>query len=360
MNVIFCDIDGVLNKLDGDGSLEEDYIKALKYICDATDSSVVISSACVYDWANFKDAQKYKSLQELVRLFRRYSIRLYGFIPAEMHNSVAHKAVGINEFLLMHPEIEHYVILDDEKATLRELYDMLVLVKDGLDRSYLREVQSVLENSNNRKSFSNLDYIKFTYTHNKIVNYLASKYMGEEYLGVEDQLLLHDMDKVLMYLFYSKNHSLKLHHANVPHHAPHYIDDEADALEMMFDLEAKRYNDPCERLNAFNSLIIKHADKREIVLPYLIKYGLYSTDNKKDEDVELFKLTADAYSLNKLKEDMHDALDNLMKLYPYLYVQLREVISSDDFKKDIHDAVEDRMNEKLGLVRNIGTRDIML
>jgi hypothetical protein len=146
----------------------------------------------------------------------------------------------------------------------------------------------------------------------------------------------------------------------VPHHVPHPACDEADALEIMFDLEAKRYNDPCERLNAFNSLIIKNADKREIVLPHLTKYGLYSTDNRKDPDVEMFKLTAEAYSFEKFKEDMHDSLENLMNLYPYLYGQLRDVISSEDFKHDIHDAVEDRMNEKLGLVRNIGTRNIML
>ena len=50
----------------------------------------------------------------------------------------------------------------------------------------------------------NQEYIEYTYKHRKIVSLLAKKYFGnnEELLK---KIESHDLDKLFMYLFYSKN-----------------------------------------------------------------------------------------------------------------------------------------------------------
>lgn len=110
----------------------------------------------------------------------------------------------------------------------------------------------------------NLDYIKYTLRH-KIA-----------FLRVEKQLLgrnslrgiLHDLDKVFLYLFLEKEYVNKIHRKR-RHHSPRT---EKDLLEMMIDWECARYTKPDKQLNAEETLYKFYPHLEEVMLPIIKKY----------------------------------------------------------------------------------------
>ena len=110
----------------------------------------------------------------------------------------------------------------------------------------------------------NLDYIKYTLRH-KIA-----------FLRVEKQLLgrnslrgiLHDLDKVFLYLFLEKEHVNKIHKKR-RHHSPRT---EKDLLEMMVDWECARYTKPDKPLNAEETLYKFYPHLEDVMLPLIRKY----------------------------------------------------------------------------------------
>lgn len=128
MNIIFLDVDGVLNDFytleknrqrnifeESGPDLDENKFKLLKELVDKTNSKIVLSSS----WRVFFDEDSLKPLnysaQEFMRLFYKYGLHLYSVTG----RSKTHKREDeINDWLNNHDNIEAFAILDDDDDDL--------------------------------------------------------------------------------------------------------------------------------------------------------------------------------------------------------------------------------------------------
>ena len=125
-NVIFLDIDGVLNsenstdKIGSVKGISNKYIKILKDIVDIFDADLILTSS----WKVYWDRELIK---DGINNWRGSSKRKYGkyinlklkkfglYITDKTENyHWSKRAIEILSYLSSHPEIENYIILDDE------------------------------------------------------------------------------------------------------------------------------------------------------------------------------------------------------------------------------------------------------
>ena len=118
MKVIFLDVDGVLNsqqlfeKCEDDQliSVDEDNIKNLKTIVDATGAKIVLSSSWRYGWAEHSDAVQ-DWCQILVDILAKYDLKI---IDKTEYLSSGRREDEIKDWLdKCEEKIEGFVILDD-------------------------------------------------------------------------------------------------------------------------------------------------------------------------------------------------------------------------------------------------------
>jgi hypothetical protein len=169
MNIIFLDIDGVLNtshfamkdyknKYGGYLIIDPEKLKILKTICELTNSSVVLSTG----WKAILD-EDLKPLDVngkfLLEMFKEYDIPLVGktkTIPLDLGDGRVLpycKELEIVDYLSSHSEVKHFCIIDDEDKGLESLLDYLIKTKDyqanqedeGLIMEYLDEINKVLK-----------------------------------------------------------------------------------------------------------------------------------------------------------------------------------------------------------------------
>ncbi len=175
MNVIFLDFDGVLDTIHYK-SLEdiERRIKILADICKEYNCKVVIE-------ASAKDAIDEETLEieegswvnDIFAFFKKYGIECIGRTPSitiktgENTYITMWKEEEIIQYLQMHPEIEHYCIIDDddtkamhwEKSDLDKVRDHLVETvyysnnpdEEGLLPRHKEEVGKILQKENDIK-----------------------------------------------------------------------------------------------------------------------------------------------------------------------------------------------------------------
>jgi len=117
MKVIFLDIDGVLNDAITtadlwDDSPKKEHLDCLKAIVDATGAEIVLSST----WRLFLKA----------RNDVRKALKTVNLDFIDCTEELEDRATEIEEWLSRHPEVEQFVILDDECFSLVRLKDHLV------------------------------------------------------------------------------------------------------------------------------------------------------------------------------------------------------------------------------------------
>lgn len=133
MKVIFLDIDGVLNSdeyfekttnlnIQGiESEIDVEKIKLLKKAIDETGAKIVLSSTWRY----------LRKVQYLKDLLSHYSISIMDSTPFFENK----RGVEIEQWLVNHPEVEDFVILDDEFFDFYErgLLEKLIKMSDGID-----------------------------------------------------------------------------------------------------------------------------------------------------------------------------------------------------------------------------------
>jgi len=114
--IIFLDIDGVLNdddtttitRIDGSIFVDEEKLLLLKQIVEATDAKIVLSSTWRYDREEPLFNGDFLELQEALQ---NIGLSFYSFTP---QGAPKNRGIEIKNWLSNHPEVERFVILDDE------------------------------------------------------------------------------------------------------------------------------------------------------------------------------------------------------------------------------------------------------
>lgn len=161
MNVLFVDIDGVLNSLGNKNTIVDRMVKVLSEICHKYNCKVVIESS-----HKQKYGEETSLIQELFYYFKKYDIDCLGWTPSiEIHDDTfmidSFKDYEILYYLGKHPEINHFAIIDDnDYYDLNILKEYLVETKDyvkdhpeeeGLLPKHIVKVEKVLNLENKYK-----------------------------------------------------------------------------------------------------------------------------------------------------------------------------------------------------------------
>lgn len=122
MKVIFCDVDGCLNEDTTPTRtksrvvfIDEDKLLRLKRIVDATGAKIVLSSTWRYDR---NDPTCNGDFLELQEAFHDVGLEFYDFTPEEVTG--LKRGMEIRAWLGLHPEVDRYIILDDELYDFKE------------------------------------------------------------------------------------------------------------------------------------------------------------------------------------------------------------------------------------------------
>ncbi len=127
MNVIFLDIDGVLNtnwSISRCGyylGIDTARIKLLKQIVEATDAKIVLSSDWRYEFEVGAYKQKTHHCKYLSNKLRKQGLTIY-----DKTENFGHLFRGkeIHDYLIEHPEITGYVVLDDRVFDFEDYPDV--------------------------------------------------------------------------------------------------------------------------------------------------------------------------------------------------------------------------------------------
>ena len=119
MKVVFLDVDGVLNNdstttrtKHGAEFIDDYLIERLKRLVDATDATVVLSSS----WRYGRNCALHSAdFDELIEKLELHGVCIEDYTPELRIND---KSVEIDDYLQEHPEIENFVILDDDPMKL--------------------------------------------------------------------------------------------------------------------------------------------------------------------------------------------------------------------------------------------------
>ena len=151
MNLIFCDVDGVLNNhhtrittSDGWCFVEDHLVARLKKLIDLSGARLVLSSTWREGWNQEDESKNDISFTELRNKFKEFGIEIFDR-TGDMRQ---HRWQSIKEYFerLREDPIEHYVILDDYDD-MGEYMDHLVLTSasTGLTEEDIQDALEILK-----------------------------------------------------------------------------------------------------------------------------------------------------------------------------------------------------------------------
>ena len=178
MNVIFLDFDGVLDTIYyKENNQIEEKIKLLADICHTYNAKVVIeaSAKLAIDEETLEIDPDAEWVLFLFSLFKKYNIEVIGRTPEvrkyDDHNRHSYismwKEDEIRLYLMRHPEIDHYCVIDDDDLTdmhrksdlnkvrhhllKTEYYNEENPTDEGLQEYHKEEVGKILQKDNDVK-----------------------------------------------------------------------------------------------------------------------------------------------------------------------------------------------------------------
>lgn len=150
----------------------------------------------------------------------------------------------------------------------------------------------------------NLNYIEYTLKHRVALKCCIEKYCNtSDKKKLLERAKIHDMDKVIMYLYMTKKEVNLIHRNGVRHHFNSNIKDYSrlDYLEMIFDWECARYTKEDKPLNAYDTLYKFYPEHEKEILPLLkeLKLDYSSLDFDKEILEETKNIVVDQEYIKK-------------------------------------------------------------
>lgn len=115
MNIIFLDIDGVLNTIkteelapSGFIGVEDIPIKNLKKIIEETNAKIVLISTWKNEWSK-SVGYKGEDFKYLEQRLNEFNITIFD----KTNDCIYNRGEGIKKYLYYHPEITNWVVIDD-------------------------------------------------------------------------------------------------------------------------------------------------------------------------------------------------------------------------------------------------------
>lgn len=142
---------------------------------------------------------------------------------------------------------------------------------------------------------NNFEWCVYTYKHRKAFWYLTEKLIADEKL--RGRMLLrakvHDMDKMVMYLYLDQITSQKIHVRTQPHHLESGLGESyEDFLETVIDYESAPYTKPDKPLNAYDfvkellSMKLVRKEQAEKLFSIMHELGIDSSYSFHDSEWE--------------------------------------------------------------------------
>ena len=152
MKIIFLDFDGVITTAESSYRIDPDKCNMIKEICDATDASIVISSS--WRMSDLEKTIEAITNEEIVYGNQPFTIpervvgvtnRMYSckYGAADERYGVC-RGVEIDRYIVEHPEITNYLILDDDMDMLLTQKDNFIQT-DGYDGISDKDVIKAIE-----------------------------------------------------------------------------------------------------------------------------------------------------------------------------------------------------------------------
>lgn len=181
---------------------------------------------------------------------------------------------------------------------------------------------------------NNFGYCKYTYLHRKSLEYFIK---NNKYLNDEDRNILlehakyHDLDKMVLYLFWTKDEASKYHKQHNRHHIdtnidPNYVPNRWDVLESIFDFECAAATKEDKPLNAYDTILKYFKDMLDLYLPYLKE--LHMDSSYIIRPTELVKYIG---TLNVTEDDiLQEVQTYLLNCDNNIYIQLKDRVCSEE------------------------------
>lgn len=147
MKVIFLDVDGVLNCGESKSrcgcfiGIDDKRVKLLKEIIDRTNAKLVLVSTWKFGWEPINKEMNDEGARYLDRKMKKQKLT----VMDKTYDRGWNRGYGITQYLANHPDIEEWIVLDDEEFSDYEEEGILPhLIKtsfydDGLTQEHVEK-----------------------------------------------------------------------------------------------------------------------------------------------------------------------------------------------------------------------------
>ncbi len=120
--IIFLDVDGVMHDYSGENIIQEECVKCLKQIIDASGAEIILSSSWRFGYPEFLEenhlteylsGHESKSLTFFQKMLADYHLEIAGFTPYSTLGENG-RPLEIRRWLLDRADVRSFVILDDD------------------------------------------------------------------------------------------------------------------------------------------------------------------------------------------------------------------------------------------------------
>lgn len=169
----------------------------------------------------------------------------------------------------------------------------------------------------------NIEYCKYTYRHRKALLYYIK---SNKFLSKEDKKEMmkraryHDLDKMTMYLFWSKKSASDFHRHMNKHHLSEYGGNKSDIgyydkMEAVFDFECAALTKWDKPLNAFDTMKKWYPELEDELLPILQKLHMDSSyiavTNSAQKYMKQYEIVTEKMILDEVRMYLSETDENI-------------------------------------------------